>query len=84
MTQFLCGLNFKFDVIGISETWIKEKSPIVQIPNYSFLCKGRQSKAGGGVGLYVKAGLGFTVRDDLSIDEAVCDSLFVEIKQKTW
>ena len=67
LTQFLCGLNFEFDVFGISETWMKEKSPIVQIPNYSFLCKGRQSKAGGGVGLYVKADLSFTVRDDLSI-----------------
>ena len=25
LTQFLCGLNFKFNVIGISETWMKEK-----------------------------------------------------------
>ena len=82
LTNFICGLNLKFDVIGISETWMKENSPVVQIPNYSFLCKGRQSKAGGGVGLYVKSDLDFTIRDDLSIDQAVCDSLFVEIRQK--
>ena len=37
------------------------------IPNYSFLCKSRSSRRGGGVGIYVNKTYNYKERTDLSI-----------------
>ena len=79
---FLKLLNRKLSCIGISETWLNDISPIdtFNIPNYSFLCKSRSSKRGGGVGIYVNKTYNYKERTDLSIfyDE-IFESIFVEI-----
>ena len=33
--------------------------------------------------MYILNGLSYTIREDLAIEEAICDSLFIEIEQKS-
>ena len=67
----------------MSETWLSDVSPIdtFNIPNYSFLCKSRSSKRGGGVGIYVNKTYNYKEGTDLSIfDDGIFESIFVEIE----
>ena len=72
-------LDFQFHVIGFSETWLNDNSPVLSINNYSSVNKNRQGRSGGGVALYVHNSLSFFLRSDLSMDSDICDSLFLEI-----
>ena len=74
--MFLRTLKFSFNVIGISETWIKQENPLLYIPSYTFVSKSRQSKSGGGVAIYIRETLSYYVRDYFCTDETICDSLF--------
>ena len=74
------NINFKFSLIGISETWLNDSSPSVDIDGYSFVHKGKENRSGGGVGLYVSSNLNFKFRCDLDFSEPnVAESLFIEI-----
>ena len=53
LTDLLLSLDHQFRAIGISETWLKYSSHIVDIENYNFIHKHRKNRAGGGVGLYL-------------------------------
>ena len=67
----------------MSETWLSDVSPIdaFNIPNYSFLCRSRSSKRGGGVGIYVNKTYNYKEGTDLSIiDDGIFESIFVEIE----
>ena len=46
----------QFDVLGVSETFIKSNTPsnLYQINGYTFFHKDRTAKCGGGIGLYVR------------------------------
>ena len=52
----------------ISETWLTFDNPLVEIPGYSFVSNHRTFKGGGGVALYIRDGLKFSIRDDLFLD----------------
>ena len=49
------SLNFNFDSIGLTETWLKgnEETNIYNISGYTLLSKTRSHKRSGGVGLYI-------------------------------
>ena len=80
LTDLFSNVNFKFSLIGISETWLNDSSPSVDIDGYSFVHKGRENRSGGGVGLYVSSNLNFKLRCDLDFLESnVAESLFIEI-----
>lgn len=75
-------LNFNFDCIAVSETWLHEHSPtdLFQLDNYKFVHRPRIQGNGGGVGLYVNIKHHFLIQDELStFHENVFESLFVEI-----
>ena len=77
---FLGLLNRNLSCIGISETWLNDISPIdiFNIPSYSFLCKSRSSRQGGGVGIYVNNTYNLEERTDLSIFyEGIFESIFL-------
>ena len=67
--------TYNFDIVALSETWLKESHHLqnyVQINGYNATFKNRENKKGGGVGLYIKDHLKYTVRHDLSkIDETL-------------
>lgn len=69
-----------FDVIGLTETWINETNKnLYSIKKYVHKESFRKVKRGGGVSLYVKEGLSFTEREDLSISNSHLESLFIEL-----
>ena len=56
-----------FDVIALSETWLKPSTTDaeIDIPNYSITRNDRTDKTGGGTAFYVRNGLPFRSRGDL-------------------
>lgn len=86
LEKYLSLLHYEFTVIGISETWLNE-SNVSQycIPNYrhEYLCR-QSGKKGGGVSLFVKTGIDFTRRHDLTFSENFCECLFVEISMNSF
>ena len=77
-TFFNLMKNFKFSVIGISETWLHSNSPdIYNIPNYKMIHIDRKDGRGGGVALYIHTDLKFVLRNDFDVDGI--DNVFVEI-----
>ena len=56
-----------FDVIALSETWLKHLTTDaeIDIPNYSITRNDRTDKTGGGTAFYVRNGLPFRSRGDL-------------------
>ena len=58
--------NHKFDIVALSETWLKDNKhqyKYVQIPGYNTVFRNRENKMSGGVGFYVKYHLSFTLRN---------------------
>lgn len=71
--------NFKFSVIGISETWLHENSPdLFNLPNYKLIRADRKGKRGGGVAFYIAEKLKFKIRSDVKLLHA--ETLFIEIE----
>lgn len=77
--------TYKFDIIGLSETWLKDNLYLlehVNIPGYNFEYKNRDNRRGGGVGFYLKEGISYKVRNDIrKLDESI-ENLWLEIKGK--
>ena len=69
------------DILGVSETFICEKTPkmLYEIPGYTFIHRDRTMKSRGGTGLYIKNGLEFK---EIKISENIIqpEMCFAEIK----
>ena len=81
MTLLLSELQHAFDVIGLSETKIKDScdpTSNITINGYDFISKPTLSNAGG-VGLYVKEGIPFNIREDLCLITKEVEPLWIEI-----
>ena len=80
----LHALDFKFDIIAISESKLKGKPQIdINLPGYHTPhCKFTEAEKGGTI-LYISKELNFKPRKDLEIYESkVLESSFVEIINK--
>lgn len=78
LQQYLEGLVHEFSVIGISETWLNnDNESQIQLPGYSFVNSNRNTKTGGGVGMFIPSVISFQVRNDLKIQRVgVLESFF--------
>ena len=76
------SLDFNFDCIGLTETWLKdnEETNIYNMSGYTLLSKTRSHKRGGGVWLYISDRLKYKTRDDLIAVTEECPFawLFIE------
>ena len=86
-TATLSDLPSLFDVITVEETWLSDTlMPLVTLNGYTFIAKHKSKcKEGGGLGIYIKNGIKFKERSDLSCPkdlEDIFDYLFIEINQK--
>ena len=82
LQQFLNDLNYPFNVISLSETWINrsnEQISNLDLPGYSFLSQPTTQRAGG-VGMYIKKGIQYSVRYDLTSSTDESEMLWVEIE----
>ena len=80
---FIKLLSGKISCIGISTTRLSYESPIdtFNIHSYSFHCKSRSSKRGGGVDIHVSKTYKFKERTDLSISyDGIFQYILVEIE----
>ena len=72
--DYLSSLNYQFDIIAISETWVSEpEHNKFNINGYDVYHTNRKNKRGGGVALYVKQELACKF---LSCESLVVDDLF--------
>lgn len=81
LVAYLDSLVYKFSVIGLTETWLKNEN-IHDFPmsQYNFTGKVRDHKPGGGIGLYIHQSSQFRERNDLSINvDDIIESQFVEL-----
>ena len=75
-------LYFPLSIIGLTETKLKiDKEEIlnINIPGYNFLSQPSLSNAGG-VGIFVKNGISYSWREDLSSVKEGYESLWIEIQ----
>ena len=80
----LCLLiqRYFFDVITMSETWLKENNLLIQyvtIPGYIHAFNNRDKIRGGGVGVYIKESIKFKRREDLEKRYPTMEHLWIEI-----
>ena len=79
----IASLDYKPDVIGITETWEQPNSfgQYKCLPGYIFVSNGRMRKKSGGVGLYIKDSLNFYVCNDLTLmNEQIFETIFINIQ----
>lgn len=73
-----------FDLITVEETWLDESlQSLVAMEQYTFVSKPKLlCKEGGGLGIYIKDGVKYVLRDDLACPQNkrhIFDSMFIEI-----
>jgi len=80
--QLLIDLKHSFNIISLSETWInRHNEPIsnFDLPGYSFYSQPSTQRAGG-VGLFIKNDMKFSVRHDLTSCTDESEMLWVQIE----
>ena len=75
---YLCNLNFNFNFIGFTETWLREDSDLFNMEGYSIVNKIRNDRPGGGVSLLIQEHIPYKVREDLSFMHDAIECVFVE------
>ena len=77
---YISNLKHNFTVIAMSETWFKDINvDVYSIDGYSHGYDYRYDSAGRGVSLFMKEGIKYVRRNDLSVFNQDIESLFVEI-----
>ena len=73
--------TFAFDVIGISEIFNCKRDERLHLTGYqNLITRTREDDVHGGVGLFIKDGLDYKIRDDLSVFiPHIYESLFIEL-----
>ena len=80
VNTLLSSLQFNCSIIGISETWLNNKSPpLFALNGYKEIRKDRAHGRGGGVLMYISNSLSFKPRNDLSFPRETAECLCVEI-----
>ena len=79
--MYLSNLKHTFPIIAISESWIKNHNvDTCNMYGYQSEHNYRPNKGGGGVSLFIKNGIEYTLRHDLKIQNSSMETLFIEIK----
>ena len=66
-------------VIGLTETWLNSNSHLFDLPGFESVCRNRQNRVGGGVGLYISNKFEYIIHEELNVTNDVLESLFVEL-----
>ena len=77
--------KYPFDVIAMSETWLKNSPHLleyVNIPGYSSTFRNRDKIPGGGVGVYLRDTINYKRRTDIEDIEPELEHIWLEIPGK--
>ena len=78
------NLDHKFTAIGLSETYLKDKSlEYYHLPGYNLEYMNRVGLEKGNVGLYISNDVKYKLRQDLCKASSQFESCFVEMKMIT-
>ena len=74
--------NKQVDVVLISEMWLTEFSPVIDIPGFDIHGQDRLHKKGGGVAILISSNLRSVIRHDLSskLEESECVTLEIRLR----
>ena len=82
---YLSNIDYVFNFLCFSETWLKENNcELYNLPGYIAKHNCRKDRIGGGVSIYTRDNIEFTVRDDLSVQTKLCESLVLEIDKSVF
>ena len=77
LTNYLAGLEFEFNLLGVTETWINDMNcDYFSMPAYHLI---ENHRSGGGVGIFLRRNCDFCIRDDLVVFNNLFESVFIEI-----
>ena len=77
------NLDHNFSVIGFSETWLKpDTTDLFGLDGYKSEHSVRPQRTGGGVSLFIKDHIEYSVRNDLSLNNDIIESKFIEIEKE--
>ena len=81
--NYVKSLKLSFTTIALSETWLKrENKSCYDIKGYNAEHTVRHKNNGGGVSLFVRSGLEYHLRPDLTVMSDVLESLFIEFDKE--
>jgi hypothetical protein len=84
-TTYLELFNYSFSFIGLSETWFNETTFSRHgIPGYAHEGLYRSNQRGGGVSLFIKEDIPYTIRSDLNVFDSLSEMLFVEVDKSVF
>ena len=79
----MSNLNIHFNVVCITESWLKESNVnAYALTGYKHEHVCRKHKAGGGVSLFIKEHVEYRCRTDLNILNKYMESNFIEIPKR--
>ena len=79
----LHNLGIHFTAIGISETWLNDYNcDLYDIDGYNLIEVHRQSKKGGGVGVFLDNSIPYQIRSNLCLTDDVSECIFIEIDKE--
>ena len=81
LNSFLSSLTLQSSIIGLTETWLNKNCSLdlYNINNYTFISNARNTRRGGGVGMYVRNGISYERRYDLDVSNNSSESIFAEL-----
>ena len=75
----MSNLNIKFDIIGLSETWLNDSNKDVYcLDGYNHVSLVRPDRNHGGVSLFISALISYRILNEISIVNKDTECLFVE------
>ena len=82
LSVYLSTLNREFDVICLSETWVRELEFIDDFfPNYTSFHSTRLGRRGGGVAMYIQKNLTCLRQPELSVNFEYIETIFLKISK---
>ena len=80
---YLNNLKHEFPIIALSETWLNENNcDRYGMNGYNAEHNCRPNRGGGGVSLYIKDCIEYTLRDELCFQNETLETLFIEINKE--
>ena len=84
LIHYLDILGHTFDIIGVTETWLKEHNlSSTCLANYNHVHNYRPKTKGGGVSIFIKIGMAYELRADLLRMEDCIECVFIECEYKS-
>ena len=78
--NYICNLNHNFSVIAMSETWFNDITiDFYNMQGYNHEYMYRKDRKGGGVSLFIKETIQYSVINDIVENNEFIESLFVEL-----